>query len=146
MVVLGICTDAIISSAALVVDGQVVCAVPEERLNRQKKYRGFPDKAIDFCLKQAGYAINDVDYIAVSWNPGRHIKKYNQRYSSIPRWRGEYLVTVPNSLMSFAGDKQILSIEESLDFKDSKNKIVFIDHHMAHAANAFFLSKALIIS
>ena len=61
MVVLGLSHDLWISSAAIVVKGKVVAAVAEERLNRQKKYKGFPSLSIEYCLKEAGLNIDDVD-------------------------------------------------------------------------------------
>ncbi|MBT3582759.1 carbamoyltransferase [Candidatus Woesearchaeota archaeon] len=140
MKVIGLSADTWIASAALVEDGKIIAAVAEERLNRQKKYKGFPSKSIDFCLKKANCSIKDIDYIVVGWNPGRHIRRYNHRFSNMPRWRAEHLYAIPNSLMQFFDDKEIEFIEQELQFKDAKCKIVYIDHHLAHSANAFFLS------
>ena len=140
MKVLGICSDVWISSAALIEDGKVIAAIPEERLNRQKQYRGFPKNAIEFCLKEANCKLEDIDYIAIGWNPGKHIKRYNGRFSSTMRWRGEYLYAIPNSLMMVSNDRDISYIEQQLHLKSSECKIVFIDHHSSHAGNGFFLS------
>jgi carbamoyltransferase len=140
MKVIGLSADTWIASATLVEDGKIIAGVAEERLNRQKMYKGFPSKSIDFCLKKAGCSINDIDYIVVAWNPGRHIRRYNSRFSNMPRWRAEHLYAIPNSLIQFFDDKEIESIEQELQFKNSKCKIIYIDHHLAHSANAFFLS------
>ena len=51
--IIGINHDMFISSAALIVDGKVICAIPEERLTREKMSRSFPHNAINQCLKIA---------------------------------------------------------------------------------------------
>src|SRR6476660_7922398 len=70
MNVLGICHDVLICSAALVRDGKVVSAIPEERLDRVKQSRVFPSLAIQKCLEMGGLTLSDIDEIAVAWNPG----------------------------------------------------------------------------
>src|SRR6185369_5660227 len=57
------------SAAALVVDGQLVAAVEEERFNRVKHWAGFPVESIRFVLDDANLAIGDIDHVAVSFNP-----------------------------------------------------------------------------
>ncbi len=57
------------ASAALVVDGQLIAAVEEERFNRIKHWAGFPSQSIRWCLQQAGLTAADVDHVAISFNP-----------------------------------------------------------------------------
>jgi carbamoyltransferase len=57
------------ASAALVCDGQLVAAVEEERFNRVKHWAGFPAASIRWCLESAGLKPNDVDHVAVSFQP-----------------------------------------------------------------------------
>lgn len=57
------------ASASLVVDGQLVAAVEEERFNRIKHWAGFPSQSIQYCLDVAGIGISDVDHVAVSFDP-----------------------------------------------------------------------------
>ncbi len=57
------------SSAALVVDGQLVAAVEEERYNRVKHWAGFPAASIRYVLEAAGVTIDQVDHVALSFNP-----------------------------------------------------------------------------
>lgn len=141
MKILGLCYDVWMASAALIEDGKVIAAAPEERFTRIKREREFPKNAIDFCLKKAGCTLEDIDYIALGWNPGSHLKRYNPRYSKTIRWRAEYLYTVPNSIIQFSDDKIIKSIEENLILKNNKKlKIIYVGHHLSHAANAYFLS------
>jgi carbamoyltransferase len=57
------------ASAALVVDGQLVAAVEEERFNRVKHWAGFPAQSIGYCLEQAGVAPHELDHVAISFDP-----------------------------------------------------------------------------
>lgn len=56
------------AGAALLVDGQLVAAVEEERLNREKKTTAFPINSVTWCLDQAGLRFSDIDLIAIPWN------------------------------------------------------------------------------
>ena len=73
MVVLGLSHDLWISSAAIVIDGEILAAAAEERFNRIKKYKGFPSLSLDYCLKEAGLNIDDVDLVVNGWNPTWHL-------------------------------------------------------------------------
>lgn len=138
MYVLGIAHDLWISSAALVHDGEVVAAACEERFNRQKKYRGFPRRAIDFCLRQAGIRLEDVGLVVSGWNPAWHLAAPHPRFSAAARWRAEYLYAIPNLLYQHAAAFPKGPIEER--FGDLEVPLLHIDHQLAHAANAFYLS------
>ena len=69
MIILGINAYHANSSAAIVVDGRLLAAVEEERLNRVKYAAGLPARAIQYCLDQAGAKLSEVDHIAVPRNP-----------------------------------------------------------------------------
>ena len=66
-----------ISSAALMIDGKIVAAAPEERFNRIKMSTDFPIQSAKWCLSSNGLNWKDLDYISVPWNP-----QYNTNYSS----------------------------------------------------------------
>lgn len=136
--VLGIAHDLWISSAALVRDGEVVAAVAEERFNRQKRYRGFPSQSIDFCLRHAGLALEDLDLVVSGWNPAWQLEAVHGRFSGTARWRPEYLYALPNYLLQKAETFPTGPIEER--FGGLAVPLVHMDHQMAHAANAFYLS------
>ena len=138
MYVLGIGHDLWISAAALVYDGEVVAAVCEERLNRLKKYKGFPSKSIDMCLREARITADDLDLIVCGWNPAMHMESLNPRFSSSARWRPEYLYSIPNYMLQKAVEFPFGPIEQK--FSGFKAPIVYMDHQMAHASNAFYLS------
>jgi len=66
MIILGINAFHADSAAALVRDGMLVAAVEEERFRRIKHWAGFPERAIDYCLREAGVSLSDVDHVAVN--------------------------------------------------------------------------------
>ena len=61
------------SSAALVVDGQLVAAVEEERFNRIKHWAGFPEQSIRYVLDEANLSIGDIEHVALSFDPKANI-------------------------------------------------------------------------
>ena len=69
MLILGINAYHGDASAAIVRDGQLIAAIEEERLNRQKHCAGFPELAVKLCLEEAGATLGDVDHVAVSRDP-----------------------------------------------------------------------------
>lgn len=138
MNVLGISHDLWISSAALLRDGEILAAVCEERLNRQKKYKGFPSQSIDACLKTAGITLDDIDLVVSGWNPAWHMEALHPRFSGAARWRPEYLYSLPNNLLQKAAQFPVGPVEQRFTGFDAP--LVYIDHHVAHAADAFYRS------
>jgi len=138
MITVGIAHDVCISSAAIVKDGRVIAAIAEERLNRQKQYKGFPALSLKECLKMARISLQDVSTIAVAWNPLRHLDFPQYRFSNNARMRGEYLYAIPNMLLGHSEYKSDTWIEQTIQGMDAK--ILYVDHQLTHAANAFYLS------
>lgn len=139
MNILGLAHDVWLSSAAIIFDSKIIAAVCEERLNRQKLFAGFPSKAIEYCLSEGKIAFDALDVIAVGWNPARHLVRANRR-RAITAWKADYLVTIPNMLQQFSSDHDIYRVEQCLITPSGKQNILYIDHHMAHLANGFYLS------
>jgi len=139
LITVGLAHDLFVSSAAVVKDGQVVAAIAEERLNRQKQYKGFPALALKECLRMAGATLNDVSAVASGWNPTRHLEGLNYRLSNNSRSRAEYLYAIPNMILGHLGHKSGEWIEETMDSLDTR--IQYYDHQLAHLANAFYLSE-----
>jgi carbamoyltransferase len=137
--VLGICHDVLICSAALVRDGQVIAAIPEERLDRVKQSRGFPVLAIQKCLEMGGLTLGDVDEIAIAWNPGIELETIPGGYLSARRWRTEHLMQVPARIMQLLGTSATdqLSIEGAAS---GAPRITFINHYDSHVGHALFTS------
>ncbi len=142
MKILGLNHDMFISSAALIDEGRIVAAAAEERFTRIKQTRDFPARAVEFCLGEAGCRMEDVDYIASSWNPGIYFKKFNPLISSRRRWKSEYLYSIPDHILRFYDDrrKNIDYVFQHIRMFDADCRIYYITHHRSHAANAFLLS------
>src|SRR2546429_8845788 len=63
------------AAAALIKDAELVAAVEEERLNRIKHCAGFPAQSIQYCLREAGIEISEVEHLGISRNPAAHLHK-----------------------------------------------------------------------
>lgn len=139
MNVLGICHDVLICSAALVRDGRVIAAIPEERLDRIKQSRVFPSLSIQRCLEMSNLTLSDVDEIAIAWNPGIELETIPSGYLTSRRWRTEHLTQVPARFMQLLGT----SATDEVTITGSAQgcpPITFINHYDAHVGNAFFAS------
>ena len=75
MIILGLNAYHGDSSACIVIDGKLIAAVEEERFRRVKHWAGFPTKAIQYCLHEAGAKVGDIDHIAVNRNPTANLLK-----------------------------------------------------------------------
>lgn len=142
MKIIGINHDMYISSAALIIDGKIVSAIAEERLTREKMTRSFPHNAIRYCLKKANLSLNQIDYIANSYNPSVHFKKFHPIFSNYRRFRGDYFYSIPDHLINKISTDNSESEYTKQEIQLSKNKlkVFYINHHLSHAANGFYLS------
>ena len=125
-----------LSSAALLIDGEIVAASPEERFDRQKMSTAFPNKSAEWCLKSQGLKWEDLDMIVVPWNPMRNVNHASRRWVSEMNWRGQLLSHVPIQVMRAIDGP----MENELEIRWGKTRIVYMNHHECHAANGFFLS------
>jgi carbamoyltransferase len=142
MIIIGLNYDMHIASAALVKDGELLAAVAEERLSRDKRSRHFPVNSIKYCLDQAGCTIEDVDYFASSWNPGAYLTKFNPLVSNNRRSFSEHLYSVPDHIFSlFPAEKRNVDyLQQKIAHDEGETDIYYLTHHRVHAANGFFLS------
>ena len=123
------------AAAALLVDGKLVAAAEEERFTRKKHDSGFPRHAIDFCLKFAGLTANDLDYLVF----------YEKPLLKLERILQTTLGTFPKSWAVFR-ESMVAWFDEKLWIKSKlqtgvgvpANKILFVEHHLSHAASAMF--------
>ena len=125
------------SAAALLKDGHVICAVEEERFTRKKFDDGFPKKAIEWCLKDAGISPKELDTIAF----------YDKPILKFERLLDNYIAVAPRGLFSFLDvipkwiHKRLwIKSEIKNNLKGFKGNIIFPEHHMSHAAHAFYTS------
>jgi carbamoyltransferase len=125
------------AAAALITDGVVVAAAEEERFSRKKHDNGYPELAIEFCLKQGGITAQDLDFVVF----------YEKPLTKFERILLTTLGAYPRSWQSF-GEAMITWFDEKLWVKDvlrsrlgvTQEKVLFTDHHMSHASSAFFCS------
>ena len=125
------------SAACLVVDGQIVAAAQEERFTRKKHDAGFPSKAVDYCLKEAGITAAELDYAGFYEKPLVKFERLLETYvASAPRGLKSYLMAMPlwlSEKLWMADD-----IAEQLD--GYEGPVLFGEHHESHAASAFYPS------
>ena len=144
MKILGISAFYHDSAAALVVDGEIVAAAQEERFTRRKHDSGFPAHATRYCIEQAGITANDIDHVAF----------YDKPFLKFERLLETYLAYAPKGFSSFRKALPVW-IKEKLFQKDViakaiaehlgkggdwESKLLFSEHHLSHAASAFFPS------
>ena len=140
MKILGINNEMHISSACLIEDGKIVAAAAEERFTREKLTRKFPQETIKYCFKEANIKMEEVDYIATSWNPGIYFTKFNPLLSGQRRHMVEQLYSVPDNLMQLYVRPEVDYVFQEISGSFGKIKTYYITHHRTHAANGFFLS------
>jgi len=124
------------AAACLLKDGKVVAAAQEERFTRKKHDISFPVNAIKYCLEEGKITINDVNYIGFYEKPllkferllSQHLemfpRSFTSFFSALPSWLNEKL-RVPSI------------IRKNLKYR---GPVLFIEHHLAHAASAFLVS------
>lgn len=132
-VILGINCFSHDTAATLLIDGVPIAFVEEERLNRDKHTKAFPDRSIQFCLDLAGLTIHDVDVVAFSHRSGTDFKL--GALDAVKR-------LAPKRLAAQAYVDANLVRKERAFFRrwGYKGKAVNIGHHVAHAASTFFAS------
>jgi len=143
LIILGLSAFYHDSAAALVINGEIIAAAQEERFTRIKHDHSFPINSIKFCLNEKKIKIKDVD----------HIVFYDKPFVKFERILETYLTYAPKGFISFSKsipiwvkDKlfqkklllnEIQNIDNNLNLK---NKLLFSNHHLSHAASAFFPS------
>ena len=137
--ILGLNSAGYNTASALLVDGNVTFAIEEERLIRQKRTHMFPMHGIRAALRHAGLRFEDIDAVAIGWNPAINLETFGGIQSSGARYLGEILYNVPNHLMTLKSNNHVALSRQSIDFLDGSNtEIVYVTHHLAHASSFFF--------
>lgn len=126
------------SAAALVVDGEIVAAAQEERFTRLKNDERFPINAVNYCLAESGLNPEQIDYVGFYDKPYLKFERIlesnlavaprgiSQFYATLPQWLANKL-HVPSQIRGALGGGY-------------KKRLIFAEHHEAHAASAFFPS------
>jgi carbamoyltransferase len=131
------------SAAAIVADGKLVAAVQEERLSRRKHDANFPRRAIAACLDETGLSLSGLDYVVFYDKPFLKFERLHETYTWFaPRGFKSFRMAMPLWLKEKLFQKRMLRDELrhfDPDF-DEQRKLLFSEHHLSHAASAFFPS------
>jgi len=163
MIIVGLSPTAHESALGILVDGRIVAAASEERFTRVKNQGGFPTNALDFCLKQTGISPKDIDHVAYAALPfhkerlldvvnyGQNVR-YVAAAGGSARSRIYHLANYARALAkndSWLTGKNEQLIRGALRGYGLDQKLVFVDHHLAHCASAYFTSgfdRTLVVS
>ena len=131
------------SAAALLVDGEVVAAAQEERFSRIKNDASFPEKAIEFCLKTAGISLNELDAVVYYEKPFLKFERILETFYEVaPKGISPFIKAMPTwfrekLFIKSRIHKNLKSIDPGYR---KKVKLLFPEHHLSHAASAFYPS------
>ncbi len=135
MYILGISAFYHDSAAALLCDGELIAAAMEERFSRVKHDNRFPQLAAEFCLRQAGISARDLAYIVFYEKPLQKFERILQTtLNTFPRSSGLWR----ESMLTWLSDKLWVRSHIARGLGVPYDKILFCDHHMSHAASAFY--------
>ncbi len=143
MRVLGISAFYHDSAAALIEDGRIVAAAQEERFTRKKHDSGFPANAIRYCLIEAGSGLGSMDCVVFYDKPFLKFERLLETYLTFaPRGFKSFRMSIPLWLREKLFLKDLLKERlKKLDSESTWNeKLLFSEHHLSHAASAFFPS------
>ena len=137
MIILGISCFFHDAAAALLRDGELLAAAEEERFTRKKHDFEFPTNAIEFCLRTGGIEARDLDYVVFFEKP--FVKFERLLLTSLQEFPRSYPL-FREAMITWLGDKLWIRqlIQKRLGV--APEKILFGEHHLSHAASAFFCS------
>jgi len=130
------------SAAAIVQDGKIAAAAQEERFSRKKFDPSFPEKAIRFCLDETGLSPDELDVVCFYDKPLLKFERLLETYYAYaPRGLTSFIQAMPVWIKEkFFLKKTIIDELKNLGNTKSKPKILFPEHHLSHAASAFYPS------
>ncbi len=130
------------SAAALIGDGRIIAAAQEERFTRRKHDAAFPRNAIAYCLAEAGVAADKLDHVVFYDKPFLKFERLLETYVALaPRGFHSFKMSIPLWLQEKLFQKNLLRDELGKFCKKfDKNRLLFCEHHLSHAASAFFPS------
>jgi carbamoyltransferase len=125
------------SAACLVEDGRIVAAAQEERFTRKKHDAGFPEHAVEYCLREAGISPADLDLVGFYEKPLVKFDRLIETYAAYaPRGLRSYLTALPVWL----SDKLWMGDDIRRRVPGYQGEVLFGEHHESHAASAFYPS------
>ncbi len=131
------------SAAALIVDGKIIAAAQEERFSRKKHDSSYPFNAVKYVLKEGKLKLSEIDYIAFYEKPFLKFERLLETYIAYaPKGFRSFSMSMPLWLREKLFQKKMIFNElqnHDKNFSDI-NKIYFSEHHLSHAASAFYPS------
>lgn len=143
MKILGISAFYHDSAAALIDNGEIVAAAQEERFTRKKHDPGFPSEAVRFCLEYGGLSLNELDAIVFYDKPLLKFERLLETYYAFaPKGVRSFLTAMPVWIKEKMFLKRLINEElVKLGYdKKKKVKLLFPEHHLSHAASAYYPS------
>ncbi len=128
------------SAAAILVDGEIIAAAHEERFTRKKHDPSFPVNAAEYVLQEAGLSFDDLTAVAFYDKPYIKFERLLETYHSfVPKGLVSFLQAMPVWIKEKLFMKKMLN-EELAKLGNKKVKVLFPEHHLSHAASAFYPS------
>ena len=143
MIILGISAFYHDSSAAIIIDGKIVAAAQEERFSRIRHDLSFPFQAINFCLNFAQTKVKDLNFVVFYEKPFLKFERLLETYIGFaPKGFRSFKVSMPSWVTDKLFQKRIIkkNLETISLSKFDESKILFTEHHISHAASAFYPS------
>ncbi len=131
------------SAAALVIDGKIIAAAQEERFTRKKHTSDFPVNAIKFCLEYSGCSIDELDSVVFYDKPFLKFERLLETYYAFaPKGLLSFLKSMPVWIKEKMFLKKLLydGLNQIETYDRKKLKLLFPEHHLSHAASAFYPS------
>lgn len=125
------------AAAALIRDGQLVACAQEERFSRRKHDPSLPNRAIQFCLEEAGITAQELDYVVFYEKPLRKFERLlTTQLATFPKSAKVF----PRAMFTWLSSKLWMRSAICANVGVSAEKVLFTEHHQSHAASAFFCS------
>jgi carbamoyltransferase len=131
------------SAAALLVDGRIVAAAQEERFTRVKHDARYPENAIAYCLAEGKVSLSEIDHVVFYEKPFLKFERLLETYVAFaPRGFRSFTTAIPVWIRDKLFQKDLLrrKLQELAPDFDWQNKLLFAEHHLSHAASAFYAS------
>ena len=131
------------SAAALIIDGEIIAAAQEERFTRIKHDFSYPFNSIEFVLNFSGLKLNEIDHVVFYEKPFLKFERLLETYTAFaPKGFIQFSKAMPSWLREKLFQKKLLfdNLKKQDPYFDDQNKLNFCEHHISHAASAFFPS------
>jgi carbamoyltransferase len=131
------------SAAAVIVDGKIVAAAQEERFTRRKHDQRFPARSLAYCLAEAGLKLEDINYVAFYDKPFLKFERLLETYVAFaPRGLRSFQRAMPIWIKEKLFQKDLLraELEQIAPAVDWRSRLLFAEHHISHAASAYYPS------